>query len=97
MHYQHSLAIHGRLQTVLDLIETGRYSTPGLAKQIGVSVPTISRIVAALREHGHDIRAEKRRSGWRYVLASKAANPQKPRAYLFARPMITESKTRRAK
>jgi transposase len=71
MHYQHSLEIHERLQAVLQLIETGRYSTPGLAKEIGVSVPTISRIVAALRERGHDIRAEKQAKGWRYVLIGK--------------------------
>jgi biotin operon repressor len=71
MHYRHSLAIHERLRAVLQLIETGRYSTPGLARAVGVSIPTISRIVAALRQQGHDIRAEKHRGGWRYVLASE--------------------------
>lgn len=68
MRYQHSLEIHERLETVLQLIETGRYSTPALAKEVGVSVPTISRIVAALRERGHDIQAERRNKGWHYVL-----------------------------
>lgn len=69
MHYQHSLEIHERLETVLQLIRTGRYSTPALASEMGVSIPTISRVVAALRARGHDIRAEKTRGGWRYLLA----------------------------
>lgn len=68
MRYQHSLEIHERLEAVRQLIETGQYSTPALAKEVGVSIPTVSRIVAALRERGHDIRAERTGSGWRYVL-----------------------------
>lgn len=53
--------------------KTGRYSTPALAEKVGVSIPTISRIVAALRDLGHEIHAERAGSGWRYVLASKQA------------------------
>lgn len=68
MLYDRSLEIETRLDTVLRLIRTGRYSTPALAKQVGVSIPTISRIVAALRERGHDIQAERTSKGWRYVL-----------------------------
>jgi len=70
MLYRHSLEIHERLETVLQLIRTGRYSTPGLAEAVGVSIPTISRIVAALREQGHDIRSVRTTHGWRYVLKS---------------------------
>ena len=73
MRYQHSLEIHERIEEVLRLIKTGRYSTPALAEEVSVSIPTISRIVAALREQGHDIQAERTDSGWRYVLASKQA------------------------
>jgi tRNA G26 N,N-dimethylase Trm1 len=69
MRYRQSLEIHDRLEAVLELIETGRYSTPALAKAVGVSVPSISRIVAALRERGHDIQAQRTSKGWRYVLA----------------------------
>ena len=68
MRYQQAIEIHERLETVLQLIRTGRYSTPALATEVGVSIPTISRIVAALRAKGHDIRAERTRNGWRYVL-----------------------------
>ena len=70
MRYQRSLEIEQRLQTVLELIQAGRYSTPGLAAEVGVSIPTISRCVEALRERGHDIRAIRGADGWRYVLKS---------------------------
>jgi transposase len=72
MRYQQALEINERLEAVLELIETGQYSTPALAKEVGVSVPTISRIVAALRERGHDIQAERTSRGWRYVLKGNA-------------------------
>jgi len=68
MPFERSLEIERRLNDVLRLIRTGRYSTPMLAEEIGVSIPTISRCVMALRERGHDIRAEKHGEGWRYVL-----------------------------
>ena len=65
MRYQQTLEIHQRLETVLRLIRTGKYSTPALAETVGVSIPTISRIVAALRVQGHEIRAERHDGGWR--------------------------------
>ena len=72
MRYQLALEIHERIEEVLRLIKTGEYSTPALAEAVGVSIPTISRIVAALREHGHDIQAERIGKCWRYVLTRKA-------------------------
>lgn len=76
MLYERSLEIEKRLDHVLRLVRTGRYSTPKLAEEVGVSIPTISRCVTALRERGHDIRAEKHGNGWRYILVRtpKAAN-----------------------
>ena len=76
MLYERSFGIEKRLDHVLRLIRTGRYSTPKLAEEVSVSIPTISRCVTALRERGHDIRAEKHGNGWRYVLVqpSKATN-----------------------
>jgi hypothetical protein len=71
MPFERSLEIESRLDDVLRLIRTGRFSTPILAKEVGVSIPTISRCVMALRVRGHSIRAEKRRDGWRYVLTGK--------------------------
>ncbi len=68
MLYQRSFEIEHRLETVLDLIRTGQYSTPMLAQQLGVSIPTVSRYVSALRQRGYDICAERIGNGWRYSL-----------------------------
>jgi biotin operon repressor len=66
--YQRSLEIERRLEDVLGLIRRGRYSTPRIAAELQVSIPTISRAVTALRERGYDIRAQRQGSAWRYVL-----------------------------
>ena len=60
--------IEQRLARVLRLVGSGGYSTPMIAKELGISIPTVSRDVTALRERGHDIRSERRGGGWRYVL-----------------------------
>ena len=57
MRYQRSMEIEQRLDAVLELIRSGSYSTPALAEKLGVSVPTISRSVEALRERGYNIQA----------------------------------------
>ena len=77
MLYERSLEIEERLQAVLDLIRSGRYSTPNLAEELGVSIATVSRAVTALRERGHDIRAEKGAKGWRYVLVQAKSTDRK--------------------
>jgi len=83
MPFERSFKIERRLADVLRLIGTGRYSTPMLAEEVGVSIPTISRCVTALRLRGHEIRAEMREGGWRYVLAGKTVGPQKLKAGPF--------------
>ena len=50
MHYEKSLQIEQRLSELLELIQSGQYPTPELAERIGVSVPTVSRSIQALRE-----------------------------------------------
>ena len=81
MPFERSLEIERRLDNVLRLIRTGRYSTPMLAEEVGVSIPTISRCVTALRERGHDIKAVNAPNGWRYVLSAlshpRATSPTK--------------------
>lgn len=72
MLYQRSLDIEQRLRLILKLIGTGRYSTPQLADELEVSVPTISRDVQALRERGHEIFAERRKGTWCYVMRKPA-------------------------
>lgn len=79
MPFERSLEIERRLDDVLRLIRTGRFSTPLLAEEVGVSIPTISRCVTALRIRGHDIRAERHEDGWRYVFVGNDG-PEKKRA-----------------
>jgi biotin operon repressor len=73
MLYERSFLIEKRLQDVLQLVRSGFYSTPAIAEQLGVSVPTVSRDVTALRERGYDIRSERRGGSWRYILANPDA------------------------
>jgi predicted DNA-binding transcriptional regulator YafY len=68
MLYQRSLDIERRLEAVLGMIRKGSYSTPRMAEELGVSIPTVSRDVTALRQRGYDIRAERGEDGWRYLL-----------------------------
>jgi len=88
--YQRSLAIEQRLQSVLDLIGTGRYSTPDIAERLGVSVPTVSRDVTALRERGHGIRAERQGDTWRYILS----RPEPGNRGHDSRPVLRKGVTR---
>jgi biotin operon repressor len=84
MPFERSQEIERRLDDVLRLICTGRFSTPMLAEEVGVSIPTISRCVTALRTRGYDIRAEMHGGGWRYVLKTKhKAAKQKTKPALF--------------
>ena len=71
MLYQRSLDIENRLDSVLQLIRHGGYSTPRLAEKLGVSIPTVSRDVTALRQRGHDIRSTRTADGWSFVLGQK--------------------------
>jgi predicted DNA-binding transcriptional regulator YafY len=81
MLYKRSLEIEQRLETVLRLIRSGRYSTPKLAERLGVSIPTVSRCVTALWERRYDIKAERQSRAWCYVLRAmnraRASSPRK--------------------
>lgn len=85
MLYQRSLDIERRLDAVLRLIRSGGYSTPMIAEELGVSIPTVSRDVTALRERRHDIRSERKNDSWHYVLASEPAIAPRRRAFAEAR------------
>lgn len=85
MLYQRSYEIERRLEAVLRLIRQGRFSTPKIAEEIGVSIPTVSRDVTALRQRGHDIRSERDENGWRYVLEADRNHERKRRPSSAAR------------
>ena len=68
MIYERSLAIGQRFAAILSLIRTGQHSTRTLAVELGVSEPTISRCLAALRRRGYLIASQRQGQGWCYVL-----------------------------
>ncbi len=83
MPFERSLEIERRLDRVLRLIGTGRFSTPMLAEEVGVSIPTISRCVTALRVRGYDIHSLRGTNGWFYVLKTKQKAAKQAEAHLF--------------
>ena len=73
MLYEKALGIERRLGELIRLIRSGRHSTPELADQLGVSVPTISRDITALRQRGYRIRSIRLPRHWAYELVSEPA------------------------
>jgi predicted nucleotidyltransferase/biotin operon repressor len=92
MPFERSLEIESRLDEILRLIRTGRFSTPMLAEEVGVSIPTISRCVTALRQRGYKIKAQRQAREWRYVLAGKSAGSPKPMAAHLGEPAMKTKK-----
>lgn len=82
--YRRSQEIEKRLSSLVDLIRTGRYCTPALAARLGISPPTVSRCLSALRQRGYVIRAVKEEEGWAYEIQSeprsKAIHEKRARA-----------------
>jgi biotin operon repressor len=73
MVYTRSQAIEKRLRDILDLVRRERQSTPTLARALGISQPTVSRCLTALRQRGYLIRAVKDEIGWSYELEAEPA------------------------
>ena len=72
MRYERSLAITNRLESLLELIKEGSYSTPALADKLQVCDQTIYRDILFLRQRGHKIRSRRLSSGWIYELLDEA-------------------------
>ncbi len=72
--YSKSREIEQRLERIVEIVSEGRYSSSQIAVQLGVSVPTVSRCIGALRERGYGIRAIRSGVGWAYTLASVPGN-----------------------
>ena len=73
MLYERSRDIEKRLNTIVRLIHAGGQSTLTLSVALGVSRPTVSRCIAALRDRGYSIRAVKDAGGWSYEIAAEPA------------------------
>lgn len=69
--YRRSQEIEKRLSALVALIRSGKYCTPALAAELGISPPTVSRCLSALRQRGFVIRAVKEEVGWAYEITSE--------------------------
>lgn len=69
--YRRSQEIEQRLSALVALIRSGKYCTPALAAELGISPPTVSRCLSALRQRGFVIRAVKKEVGWAYEITSE--------------------------
>ena len=68
MRYQKSLEIALRVAETLRPVKAWQNSMRLLTETLGVSMPTISRIIAGFREQGHEFLAQRTSTGWSYQL-----------------------------
>ena len=73
MRYERSLAIARRHDRLIELIRTGEFSSPDLARRLKVSEQTIYRDIDFLKQRGYSIRSEKHIDGWAYHLHAEPA------------------------
>lgn len=73
MLYEKAFAIERRLTELVRLLRGGKLSTPALAQKLGVSVPTVSRDITALRQRGYEIRSLRVSRSWGYELVTEPA------------------------
>jgi len=77
MRYDRSHAVANRHKALMHLIEAGSYSSPALAKKLGVSEQTVYRDIMFLRRKGHHIVSTRSASNWAYQLSPKSQNGKK--------------------
>lgn len=73
MRYRRSLAITNRHDRLIELIRSGEFSSPDLAKRLRVSEQTIYRDIDFLKQRGYVIRSERHADGWAYRLLAEPA------------------------
>jgi uncharacterized membrane protein len=73
MLYEKAFAIERRLGDLVRMIRSGHHSAPKLARELGVSEPTVWRSIAALKQRGYSIRSVKYAKTWAYELLSEPA------------------------
>ena len=70
MAYERVQEIEQRFQRAVNLISNNSLNARQLAIALGVSRPTVQRIVAELKRRGHVIRSVRDEHGWQYELIS---------------------------
>ena len=72
MRYGRSVAITTRHHRLIELISSGDFSSPVLAKMLAVSEQTIYRDIDFLKARGYAIQSVRLTKGWAYKLAEPA-------------------------
>ena len=70
MPYERAFQIEQRFQRAVELIVKRPHDARRLAEALGVSRPTVQRLVAELKRRGYVIRAVRDEYGWHYELGS---------------------------
>jgi len=76
MPYERLRTIEARLDRLLELVSQGGLSARDLADELGVSIPTVARDIAALREQGYSIKSGRCGRAWEYSLESSPPSPR---------------------
>jgi Mn-dependent DtxR family transcriptional regulator len=76
MVYERTRRIEQRFQKAIMLIGKNQMNSKQLALELGVSQPTIQRIISELRNRGFRIRSVRDESGWRYELVDGQKSSQ---------------------
>lgn len=78
MRYDQSHAVTDRHEVLLNFISSGSYSSPILAKKLGVSEPTVYRDIQFLKRQGYSIKSVRLSDHWAYqIAASQKVNSQR--------------------
>ena len=72
MTFERTNQIQRRFNRAVELISETNVNARELALALGVSRPTVQRIVTELKRRGYRIRAVRDDSGWRYELGNKS-------------------------
>ncbi len=78
MPYERSREIERRFETTISLIAEKKLNSRELASHLGVSIPTVQRIIAELKRRGHIIRSVRDELGWHYEITRQRSTDGKP-------------------
>ena len=71
MAYERGRRIEERFQETVTLIKRRHLNAEQLASELGVSRPTVQRIITELRQRGYAVRSVHDELGWRYELTDR--------------------------
>ena len=71
MPYERSLQIEKRFRQAIDLISSESVNAGQLASILGISRPTVQRMITELKRRGYSIRSVRDDHGWRYELIGR--------------------------